>query len=330
MPTTRIQVAWAVPVKIEQLGAHLEAYSSLQPVFNEVRLCNRFGSGPKAAITKLPFELVKQVERYLIQDKQEELVPAWTRDLRCWENVCIPGDHLEDSDVLELYNGLQDAQPDMSDCGWCYSVKMAMRVTKHVREYVEEELEELTSEGEDGIWRLKHDDHVWAWHGRVGSPTSQGRGLFDEISSVLLKHFGLQAWISHVQESRELHLIDENTAYTTKAYIYLPQSELVQHNFKQFWVDCDFKPRRRPTEDGFSSELSIPQSLSSKESGRFIRAFKALDIEALSAQKVLHPTQSSESESSDAELIDNDNAPVDVEVKPKLTLLVRNDDDELW
>lgn len=70
MPTTRVEVAWAVPVKIEQLGAHLEAYTSLQTTLNALRLCNRFGSGTQATITKLPIELVQQIERHMIEEKQ--------------------------------------------------------------------------------------------------------------------------------------------------------------------------------------------------------------------------------------------------------------------
>lgn len=330
MPTTRVEVAWAVPVKIEQLGAHLEAYTSLQTTLNALRLCNRFGSGTQATITKLPIELVQQIERHMIEEKQEELMPAWTRDFRCWQNVCQPIDHMKDVEILEFYNEIQDAQSEVDDCGCCYTMKVAMRATDHVREFVAERLDEMSDDGEDGMWRGEHDDRIEAWHKRVGSPTNPSRGRFDDFSKVLMKHFGLNVWITHVQESRELEYANENTAYTTKAFLHLPQAASIQYDFKPHVIDYAWSGTRRPTEAGFTSQISVPAPLPVKQVGRFVRVLKALNIDVDSMPKVADSADKDKGMSTGVEVCGTTAAPLGAEVKPELTILVRNDDEDEW
>lgn len=333
MPTSRIEVAWAVPVNIEQLGAHLEAYTTLQPVFSKLRLCNRFGSGPKAAIPKLPIELVQHIERYILQDKQRELLPAWARDLRCWRSLCQPIEHLQDLDILEMYNDIQqEMEPDSSDyeeCGCCYTRKTAETVSGHVRSFIADELSELAGERMYGRWRPEHDNRVQAWHKRVGRPTETSRGRFDELSRVLEKHFGLKVWISHGQESRTLDFMDENVACTTEAYLHLPQAASTERGFEHHYVDYDYDSRRRATEVGFAAPISMPVALSTQDAKRFTRALKALNIVSCSIQAA--PGSLEEDEAATRNSGDKPKDPLmGAEVKPKLTIFVRNDDDEEW
>ncbi|GIZ45186.1 hypothetical protein CKM354_000836600 [Cercospora kikuchii] len=323
MPTSRIEMTWAVPVKIEQLGPHLEAYTSLQPALNTLRLCNRFGAGPKAAITKLPIELIQNIERYMVQEKQEKLAPAWTREFRCWQNRCVPFDHVDDEEILDIYNNGAECDSDCSDCVCCGT---ASSVSRKVREWVAE----YFAMADWDYWREEHDLRSEAWLDRVGRPTQVSRGRFDGFSSILMKHFGLQVWISHVQESRDLHYVDESTAYTTKAYLRLPQPTALHHHFKHHFVDCDLDPEKRPTEAGVASELSMPQALSAKQAVRFKRAFNALNIVNLSMDEAPDLPNDHESVPGDTGSGDTQHVPRNAEVKPKLTLFVRNGDDDDW
>ncbi|CAK1364603.1 Versiconal hemiacetal acetate reductase [Cercospora beticola] len=333
MPTSRVEVAWAVPVNIEQLGPHLDAYTSLQPAFRMLHLCNRFGTGSEAFVTKLPMELVQHIEEYIFKDKQEELIPDWSRDFRCWQNLCEPVDHLTEAAILELYNDLhEDFEEDFEECpcgGGCHSREEVTKVTKDVRDFVAG----LIEEDDWCPWGSEHRRRIQSWHKRVGSPTEASRGHFDALSTVLKKQFGLEAWVSHVQESRVLPWVvhmEENVAYTTKAYLRLPQAASVQHNFELHMVDGPWDNRRVPTEAGFATELSFPPPLSNKDAGRFIRALKALDIAVPPTQKVSDPTQDTEIVPRDTDAGDTNDAGMNSEVKPKLTLLIRNDDDEEW
>lgn len=72
MPSIDATVAWAVPVEVEVLGAHLEAYVNLQPTINTLRMCHRFGKGEQAAITRLPVELLSEVEDLLMGEERQK------------------------------------------------------------------------------------------------------------------------------------------------------------------------------------------------------------------------------------------------------------------
>ena len=78
------QFCWALPVKVEELGAHLEAYIELQPIFTTLRLCNRFGRGPNAAIAELPAELITYLEDILMREEREDCEKEWTKLFNCW------------------------------------------------------------------------------------------------------------------------------------------------------------------------------------------------------------------------------------------------------
>ena len=88
MATLNASVAWSLPVPVEVLGAHLQAYITLHEAkkgtINTLRLCHRFGKGPDATITRLPAELVLQIEGYLMEDERKVHSKKWASDLKCW------------------------------------------------------------------------------------------------------------------------------------------------------------------------------------------------------------------------------------------------------
>ncbi|TKA64972.1 hypothetical protein B0A55_08592 [Friedmanniomyces simplex] len=67
--TLKAGIAWATPVRPDELVAHLEAYTKVLPVIRTLRLAQRFGQGPRAYITKLPLEIEQAVEDLIIRSE---------------------------------------------------------------------------------------------------------------------------------------------------------------------------------------------------------------------------------------------------------------------
>lgn len=107
MPTLKLAVAWAVPVKPDTLGGHLQAYIETLPCIETLRLCHSFGRGVKAAVTKLPVELRTEIESYIIDEARRRILPEWSRKFRCYQDICTAADH-EQFDEHQRW-------PD----GWC-------------------------------------------------------------------------------------------------------------------------------------------------------------------------------------------------------------------
>lgn len=105
MGSTTASLAWSVPVRADILAAHLDAYKSLhEREIKSLRLCHRFGQGEKAAVTRLPVELVALIEDYLMQDaRQEALDYNYEQAFRCWEGKCQPREHLAEHELAEAY-----------------------------------------------------------------------------------------------------------------------------------------------------------------------------------------------------------------------------------
>ncbi|KAL9534815.1 hypothetical protein SMMN14_01246 [Sphaerulina musiva] len=92
-------LAWATPVKPDELGQRLEHYAEVLPTLNGLRLCHRFGQGQDAHVTRLPVELELAIEAIIIQDKQSPLQHGWEKwadKFRHYEGRCAPIDHVED------------------------------------------------------------------------------------------------------------------------------------------------------------------------------------------------------------------------------------------
>ncbi|KAK4951163.1 hypothetical protein LTR10_010135 [Elasticomyces elasticus] len=67
--TLKAGLAWALPVKPDNLLVTIDAYTTALPTIRALRKCNRYGQGPQAYVTKLPAEIVSAIESILF-DKQ--------------------------------------------------------------------------------------------------------------------------------------------------------------------------------------------------------------------------------------------------------------------
>ena len=184
----------ATPVKINELGAHFEAYVNLLSTVDTLRLCQRFGKGENVAITRLPIEVLVSVQDNLIEEEREKLDLEWTEDLRCWESRCQIIDHFIDEERRQIYFEWfhQDFDP-------------------HAAERLHEEqfrvLGKKLGDGRDGrgdvgkrsAWRAIHQTRQDRWLERVGHPTEKARGFFSKHSQLMIEHFGLDTWISYTQ-----------------------------------------------------------------------------------------------------------------------------------
>ena len=94
-----------MPVCIDKLGAHLEAYVRTLPTIIAMRLCGRFGTGSQSHINKLPVELISAIEPFIIEPARAEILETWSSEFRCFELKCdIVDDHFTHEEKHKLYH----------------------------------------------------------------------------------------------------------------------------------------------------------------------------------------------------------------------------------
>jgi len=110
-------LAWAVPVDPLELIVHLASYVESRPSILMLRLCARFGRGPKAYVAKLPLEIVAMTERLIIQGSIQTSANTYLEDVRnCGDRVCQPLDHLTPSRKAAILKEALD--DDWCDLDW--------------------------------------------------------------------------------------------------------------------------------------------------------------------------------------------------------------------
>ena len=98
-------LAWAVPVKPDQLGAALQAYKEILPSLMALRLCHRLGKGEAVHITKLPPEILHHIESMMF-DRRDTGPRA--ESFEHYEGRCQPIDHLYDDRYLDMRDEFLD------------------------------------------------------------------------------------------------------------------------------------------------------------------------------------------------------------------------------
>jgi hypothetical protein len=267
----------AVQVNVVHLGAHLEAYVNLLPMFNTLRLCNRFGRGPESDITRLPPELISIIEDFLLLEERSKTSAAWHTDFSCYQLLCDPEDHIT-TEQFEQYlqkakadktMGAPTAEPDDDDGD---DDDPEDRVHHH-----------LVIEFDE--WSEAHWDRSFSWESRVGMPSDWRRGVFTQHEDLIKDHFGLNVWISHVR--LEEYTWDDfwmnaklEPPKTTVAYLTLPgastqcrRGELTEYerDDKDFFI-----------ESGYGMPVHIPPPISQSARSRFRRMMQMLNLKPFS------------------------------------------------
>lgn len=111
VPRSCPRLTWAVPVDAAELGASLEAFETLAPQIQTLRLCHRFGRVP---LSTLPQEIFNLIISTLYQSTREGVAKRWNDKFRCFQGRCVTVDHLhmDDGEIENLFMSLfpyQDA-----------------------------------------------------------------------------------------------------------------------------------------------------------------------------------------------------------------------------
>ncbi|KAK4545953.1 hypothetical protein LTR36_002517 [Oleoguttula mirabilis] len=248
MPSIDIRLAWVTKVKVETLGAHLEAYINLQLTITMLRLCNQFGKGDEAFITRLPVELLKQIEEILLRHERADTCKGWTEDCRCFQALCAPTDH-HDTEVLEemyreaFYDDFIESDHE-TKARW---YDRAGKPTETARGFFSQHKDLL----------LKHFGlEVWIAHKQ------------------------------HNKARRQWE--DGSLFRSTTAYMTLPVSESASKEWDVDYEDNDWSGRSRlPTEVGYAFSLAEPIKPPRKSLRRFPRAMKTLGLRTVSPEDTL-------------------------------------------
>lgn len=286
MAILNLSLAWSVAVPVEILGAHLQAYVLLQPTINTIRLCNRFGKGPKAAITKLPIEIVAEIEAYVTEHEREEQRQNWKKDFACFQGLCKPIDHMSDTEQVGMW---QDFFADCEQCGGCScsSGEQVKELNERQLRVLEDELDSIMAdEGpEASPWWMEHDNRCERWQGKTGNKfqNAENHGLLTTYSRHLKRDFGLQVWATHTQKKEQKQ--DTQFAATgffesTIACLTLPCSktrQTLERGYSESLVQAADSPYLA-TQNGDGVEVAMPSELSTADHFRFSRAIKMLGL----------------------------------------------------
>ncbi|KAK5745374.1 hypothetical protein LTR17_001535 [Elasticomyces elasticus] len=114
-------LAWALPVKPDDLLVTIDAYTTALPTIRALRKCNRYGQGPQAYVTKLPAEIVSAIESILFDKQLRQYNPqhmTWEVEFSCFESTCAPSDHFKGSG-LDLGSAADEYMMDFEECDSC-------------------------------------------------------------------------------------------------------------------------------------------------------------------------------------------------------------------
>ncbi|KAK5723604.1 hypothetical protein LTR15_005303 [Elasticomyces elasticus] len=268
MPEVTTRLAWAVKVDPVDLIAYLEAEVRFRPVADTLRLCNVFGKGKKADITRLPKEMVDLIEEFLIVDMVAVRTERQARCqslCECFGGLCLPyTKHMTDEQKLDTVNQelVRRELPMVSSLNDHRAARIVNGFATD-RDYMEH-LSWCISEWQELL-------------GKVGA-SYHHQGLVTKTRNFVLKNFGLEIFLAHGQTC-------ENNGYGSIAYLTLPDAPGLSAAYK--WSvrvdDCGKgAPYERfdhsPPEDSWAHKVAIKAVLSLSEKNRFLKMLRSLGL----------------------------------------------------
>ncbi|MCJ1416910.1 hypothetical protein MMC32_003249 [Xylographa parallela] len=91
-------IAWAIPAKVNTVGAHVQAYVEHQIIVNASLGCITDGLQQYLPIGKLVPELAHEIVRHLGPPPSEKHVETWDALLACCEDHCWPTKDFSEED----------------------------------------------------------------------------------------------------------------------------------------------------------------------------------------------------------------------------------------
>lgn len=315
---------WALPVRVEQLGAHLEAYIATLPTIATLRLCNRFGTGNDCHIKRLPVELVKLIEEYVVEPEREKAFSTWSQQHKCYEEQCTVYDHYSETreELHQRYHELIEPCEcgEDGECGLDHHEACGHRLCagtvppgplfggrlawwKVLRKL--QEFDDLPSSENLCVTRTQE------WRRKIGMLKEDVGGFFEKQQRLLETHFGIIVWLGHTSIPDDDFETYGTYLPVTTAHLALPGSSTRR---EQWCAD------ERAWFKSFDMPLKIGSPLTSHSLSRFPRALKVLGLQAgLHASQSVGTALTPPPVDDAVSRITEDGVP-----QPQLTLLVRS------
>ena len=307
-----------MPVRVDKLGAHLEAYIKTRPTINALRLCGRFGTGPHCYINKLPVELITVIEIFVVEPVRVKALKTWASEYKCFEVKCdLVDDHFTRKEQHTMFHKHKRIKcPGSRFCSFCLK-----RGPKTIAKHHEALLEFVAN---SDYWEDAHGNKGERWENKVVThlPTC----VFKKHQGFVKSHFGIDIWISKVRlpppsdsadKTGRWALLDE-ARYTILAYMTMPNNVSSREDWDGIEDEFD------DFQGGFAKPVELGAMPTEASLRRFSRALNLLDLEVF-----IHPIQSKQqmtvvSPPSDVQSsITTDDVDGSTAKWPRLTLLTR-------
>lgn len=151
MTVSSMGLAWAMPVKPNELVAQLEKYEAALPIIHTLRLCHRFGKGDNVHVMKLPVEVEQLIEDLVLNSA---VIPDYAhgpdRMIVHFENRCTPSTHANHT-YADVFDAVID---DMADdlCDTCQASEESLfspNCIEGCEKMVDDEINAELSEGDE-------------------------------------------------------------------------------------------------------------------------------------------------------------------------------------
>ncbi|KAG9518736.1 hypothetical protein KCV07_g5331, partial [Aureobasidium melanogenum] len=195
MGDTTAAIVWGIPVNPVDFLCNLDAFHKALPTINSLRLCNQFGKGENAGITKLPKELIEFIIEELLtlhRGHEENLLHGWSKTYCCFEGSCRPSDHVDGGDLDMWEDVVESAETDLLKAHHEWRTANCFDFPANYQELLDEEvtsrLDELADEyAWEGCFQTKME-----WEGKIRKHMAANGN-----NDILRRQFGLEAFVMH-------------------------------------------------------------------------------------------------------------------------------------
>ncbi|KAK6006155.1 hypothetical protein QM012_006565 [Aureobasidium pullulans] len=195
MGDTTAAIVWGISVDPVDFLSNLDAFRKALPAIHSLRLCNQFGQGEKAAITKLPRELIEVIEEELLalhHQQEKSLLFGWSQKYRCFEGSCRASDHM-DADHLGMHEDVvENAEIRLHQAHPEWSTAEGFEFPENYQNLLDEEVASRLDElADEYTWEYCFETKMkWV-------PEVRKHMCADGNNDVLRRHFGLEGFIMH-------------------------------------------------------------------------------------------------------------------------------------
>ena len=274
-----------MPVRIDKLGAHLEAYIQTLPTIIALRLCGRFGTGPQCHINKLPVELLSAIEKFVVEAARMKALKSWASEYKCFEVRCdLIDDHFTRKEQHDMYH--EAMNEDCCRGSRCrFQDNIDAETTAMHRKVLVKHVEAVSASWAlSSFWLDPHDTKIRAWVKIVD--TARSDCIFNEHREFVRNHFGIDIWISNFPlPSLSNPPAGEEwkrgeSQNTTMAYMTLPENASSRVDRRRSWYD------HGKLQSGYAMPVKVGAVPTEASLRRFPRAMNILGLDVF-----IHPTQ---------------------------------------